>query len=148
MTETPTDRQTELQHLRAQHARLEAERAEREAAADEEDEIIAARRAVREAEALNKAIGEHGRVDHGIATIETTIGLVIVKRASALRFRRFQDQGEYKYENLLKLVTPCVVYPDADRFSQMLDEQPAILTLAGNAVARLAGIRKEDVEKK
>lgn len=144
-----TDEQAnELAQLRARAAQLEQDRAAREAEADAEDALLAARRTVRDQEALDKAIAEHGRVDVKLAVLETAGGLVILKKPSSMRFARFQDQGDYNHKELFKLVNPSIVYPDSDRFSALYEDEPALLLRCANAIARLAGVRKQELEAK
>lgn len=146
-TTTTNEAQAELAALRARRAELEAQREAKNELTDAEA-LELERRAVADAEALLAAIDEHGRVDVDIAVVETTIGNVIVKRASRARFQRFQDEGKFDYKHVAKLVEPCVVYPDAAGFAAMLDRQPAIMTACGNTISRLAGFKRDDVEKK
>jgi hypothetical protein len=144
---TTNEVQAELAALRARRAELEAAR-ERKAELTDVEQLEQERRAVADAEALLAAIDEHGRVDIDIAIVDTTIGNVIVKRASRARFQRFQDEGKFDFKAVSKLVEPCVVYPDAAGFAAMLERQPAIMTACGNTISRLAGVKRDEVEKK
>lgn len=144
---TTNESQAELVALRARRAELEAAR-ERKSELTDAEALELERRAVADGEALLAAIDEHGRVDVEITVVETTIGNVILKRASRGRFQRFQEQGKYDFKHLSQLVTPCLVYPDDAGFTAMLERQPAILTHCANAISRLAGVRREDTEKK
>lgn len=144
---TTNEAQAELVALRTRRAELDAAREQRTELSDAEA-LEVERRAVADAEALLEAIDTHGRVDIEIAVVETTIGNVIVKRASRARFQRFQDQGKFDFKHLDQLVSPCLVYPDAAGFAVMLEKQPAIMTHCANAISRLAGVRREDTEKK
>lgn len=147
-TDTPENdpRVEELKALRARRLALEAEAEERNAKLD--DELGRERRAVSDAEALNKAIDEHGALDRVIGKVETDFGLVIVKRASATRFRKFQDDGEVKTQNIERFVRPCVVHPTLSEFDAWCEDQPFILVRCSNTIARLNGVRKEELEKK
>lgn len=141
-------RAKELAALRARRIQLDNERAAKQAAAEEDEELEAERRAVVDSEALNRAIDEHGQVGKVIGTLETDLGLVIVKRASAMRFKRFTDTEDTSYENCLKLVRPSLVYPPSDKFDLMIEQQPAIAVRAANKLAVLAGVRREELQKK
>ena len=138
----------ELAALRSKRAAVEAERERKLAATEAIDELARERRALVDAEAINRAIDEHGKVGVVIEVVQTSIGAVIVKRASAMRFKRFQDGGEVTAQECERLVRPSLVHPSPEVFDLMIDEQPAIIMHAANAIARLAGIRKEDTQKK
>lgn len=99
-----------------------------------------------EAELLAKFEAEHGK--QCVGSIDTDLGMVIVKRANAVLFKRFQDSGEVKSIDLEKLVRPCVIHPSADRFDAMCDAQPAILNRAADRVATLAGVRARELSGK
>ncbi len=142
------DRETRLARARAELAELEAARVEREAALSEQEELESAERAVRDAKALAAAEKEHGRAGKSLAAVETPRGLVIVKRAAPIVFRRFQDQGKYESDALRDLVKPCVVYPDKGAFDQLLEEFPGLLVPLSNAVCELAGVRAKEVSGK
>jgi hypothetical protein len=145
-TELETDpRVAELKQLRARRLALETQAEEMGGGLTE---LEREQRAVADAEALIKAVEEHGKLDVRIAKLQTDFGLVIIKRASANRYRKFQDDGEFKMENIEKLVRPCVVHPKLSEFDEWCEEQPAILTRASNVIARLGGWRKEEIEKK
>lgn len=137
----------ELAALRARRAELETERAALETPTDDE-QLETERRAVADAEAINKAIQEHGRVGVNIEVVDSTIGKVIVKRCSAMRYKKFQDIGDFSSEKCEQLVRPNILYPTITAFDAMVEQQPMIATRCANALSRMAGVRKEDVEKK
>lgn len=138
----------QLKVLRAKRAELAAAREAKEAQQALELELVAEQRALRDEQALTDAIDKYGAVDRAIATVETDMGLVIVRRASAIKFRRFQDKEEYSTDDVLSLVRPCLVHPSAPDLDAMLEEQPALITRLGSAVARLAGVRTKELAKK
>lgn len=138
----------ELRVIRAKRAELAAKREAAEAAAELERELDAERRALRDEQALCDAIEKHGALDKGVAVVESSLGLVVVRRSSAMKFRRFQDKETCTTEDIMGLVRPCVVHPPLTELDDMLDEQPALLARIGNAVARLAGVRLSEVAKK
>lgn len=146
---TPLDpRERELAELRAKRAELERKRAEQLEQTELDAELELERRKLRDAEALNAAIEQHGVPGRAITTIETDYGLLVIKRAGALKFRRFQDAGEYSTEAFEALVRPCIVHPPLVEWDEWLKEQPALLSRAAMAVARLAGVRMEELGKK
>lgn len=142
------DEHAELAALRARRAELQAAREAREEAAAVKRLVEAERRAIQDEEALAAAVETYGEVGRHIEAVDTDLGVVIVKRASALRFKRFQDADTIDSKAASQLVRPCVVHPTLDVLDTMLDEQPGILLRLANAVSRLAGARANEVEKK
>lgn len=112
---------------------LDVERAEREA---------------EDAEALTKAECEHGPVGVKLATVETSMGLVILKRPNTVMFRRFQDKGSFTCDAVEALVRPCVVHPDAKQLDRILGEQPGVLSMLADRVVFLAGARAQELAGK
>lgn len=142
---TPEARAAELRakriEMQAARAAGEAERATARAVAFEEQALL-------DEEALQKLIDEHGDVGVGLATVQTTMGLIVLKKASAIRFRRFQDKDKPSAEDVLQLVSPCVVHPTPAQFSVILNELPAVLMRLASEVISLAGQTGEDLSKK
>jgi hypothetical protein len=141
-------------------ARLAAARAARDRVALEREQAHegeALERQVRAEEialqndiALQRAEQQHGREGVMVKRVlsERGQGCVIVKRATAAAFRRFQDAGELDYAICSALVRPCVVHPDLASFDVMMDEEPAMLMRITSAVCELAGARAEKVTAK
>lgn len=132
--------------LAAARAKLE-ERNRVKAAAGASDallnEVERAEREVLDADAIDAAEAKLGKQGKAFAVIVTDLGAVIVKRAPAPTYKKFQDEGDYKFLALEKLVFPLVEHPDRTTFERMIDEQPHILVRCGNAVGELAGVRSE-----
>lgn len=141
---TESARERKLRELR--NARAAVMEAIEEKAGDQE--IEREERALADAQKLVELVDEHGPLDRAIAAVETDFGLVVVKRVSAMRFKKFMDQKEYKSENVEVFVRPQVLWPSKAEFDEWCEEQPAILIRASDAIAKLAGIRKGEVEKK
>lgn len=142
------DREARLAKARAAKSDIEGRRAARAQVAEAEAEVVNAEREVRDLQALEAAESEHGAVGTEIATVETPQGLVILKKAHPLLFRRFQDVAKFTTAELEKLVRPCVVYPDASAFDALLESLPAKLQECANAVCELAGARSAEIAKK
>jgi hypothetical protein len=142
-----TEAQRKLAALRARRAQLEDERAQLEAPTEAE-QLETEERAVADAEAINRAIQEHGRVDREIAIVRSSLGVVILKRCGALRYKKFQDADDFSVESCERLLRPNVIYPTITTLDDMLEKQPMIAMHCANALGRLAGVRKEDVQKK
>lgn len=133
----------ELRRQRAEIERARKARIEKEEAANE---LPRARRELEEAEAVDRFERELGR--KAISVVKSDEGIVIVKKPDARAFKRFQDAEKVTTLEVEKLVMPCVIYPDADRFDRMVEEAPGLLSRCGDHVCYLAGIRKDDLEKK
>lgn len=139
---------------REQLAALRARRAQAEAAIQDKlaptptEEIAAEQRAADDAEALAAALANGEKLGRTIEVVRTTIGNVIVKRCSSGRYRKFQDTGNFDSLSMEQLVRPNVVHPASEVFDRMIDEQPMIVFACGNAMSRMCGVRKDDVEKK
>lgn len=145
--DTRTPAQMQLAELRARRAQVEDEIQAR-LTPSESDELAAEMRGIEDAEAVAKALAAGEKMGRTIEVLKTSIGWVIVKRCTAMKYRKFQDAGKFDSEDFEKLVRPQVIHPSLDVFDRMLIEQPMLVFVLGNALGRLAGIRKEDVEKK
>jgi len=137
-----------LAEIRARRAEIAAARSAYEAATAAERELAEETQALADEQAIQAAELEHGLVGRKIAVVKTDAGVIIVKRPHMNTFRKFQDHGEANTETNLKLVRPCVVYPDLVRFDEILAEVPYALSKCANAVSYLAGFRKEDLTVK
>lgn len=137
----------ELAELRKQRERLETELAER-TAPPVSTQIEIERRKLVDAEGLRAVLDAGEVVDKTIRVVQTPGGMVIVKKCSAMRYRKFQDAGDFDSEATERLCRPNVIYPELPVFDRMLEEHPMIIFTVGNAMAWLAGIRKEQIEKK
>lgn len=147
--EQTQDIESEIHALRARAAAIAAARVQREEATAVTDELAKARRDLADEEAIEKAIAEHGRIDEKIAVVRSALGVVIVKRPSAMRFKKLQDQGaDFSSTEVERFVRPSLLYPDPDRFDQMTEDLPAIWMDCCSAMFRLCGVRKDSVEKK
>lgn len=147
-TPQPDDTDARIAELRAKRATLQAARAEGESKRAAARALAAEEQALLDEQALGAAVDEHGDVGVGLATVQTSMGLIILKRASSIRFRRFQDKDKPSTEDVLQLVSPCVVHPTPAQFSVMLNELPAVLMVLASQVIGLAGQTTEDFAKK
>ena len=137
---------TQLADLRAQRAALAEARRIREEQRAAAEQLIEEKRGLADDQALEAAEIEHGAKK--IAVVRTDMGAIILKRPHPVIFKRFQDKGSLKHEDLEKLVRPSLVYPDAARFNEIMDELPATLLRCANTVSGLAGVRMEEVAEK
>jgi hypothetical protein len=134
-----------LKKAREEHAPFERAREERAEIDRLRREVELAEQRAKDAPHIAKAEEEHGL---RCAVYETAAGAVVVKRPPPLHYRRFQSQSNISSDEMLKLVKSSLVYPDARRLEEILDEQPGALMPLANLVVELAGHRHAEVEKK
>lgn len=147
MTDTAEDLKAKLAEIKGARAKLA-----KDAEPTEEDllraEIEREELALANDKMIASAVSEYGELGVMIATVDTSAGVVIVKRPNALLFRKFQDEGKFTTAAFHKLVSPCVVCPSPDRFEQVINELPAVLSRCADAVATLAGAKAQEQEGK
>ncbi len=131
---------------KARKAHVQEGRLKREEANALREEVERQEQAAVDAEALDKAEVEHGAKK--IATVQTEMGLIILRRPHPMHFKRFRDKGANGTEELEKLVAPCLVYPDRGKFNAILEEEPAALDRCADRVVTLAGFRAKEVAGK
>lgn len=149
------------QDLAARLAKLRGEREEaaaaREAAEAEQRllaEIEEQETAIADERAIAAAVAEHGVLGKRIGAIRTPgIGVVIVKRPHHVFFRKWSDEnlgkeGAIPNDALEDLVRHALVHPDRVEFGRYVQEQPAMLARAANAVVKLAGARGQELSGK
>lgn len=140
-------------------AKLAEIAAKREARATEQAkarELELALRELSDAEAVEKAECEYGASyaygeppnGRKIATVDTDMGVVIVKRPNHVIFKRFQDSGASSTAEIERLVKPSLVHPSSAVFDRWLEDQPAILLRVAGACAELAGVRMREIAGK
>lgn len=146
---------TELEKLEAELAELETRKAEREAARAEKEalseareKIVRAKRALEDAEVIERFEDQLG--DRGVKwdAVETAAGVVIVRRPHAATFKKFRDAGRYKSKDVEELVRPCVAHPDAQGVTDLLNDYPAVLDRLADVVFSLAEGRAREVAGK
>lgn len=146
------EQQKELAEIKAKRAALAEQRDKRASERAEEDEFAREKRALIDDAAIARLEEEHGPDGKAIEVIRTDLGVVVVKRAPGPAFKRFQDmmsrENPKRHELTDTLVRPNLLHPEKEEFDRMLALQPHILIRAGNAIARLAGVREEEVAGK
>lgn len=130
-----------LQNARAERARIEAARTQRDAPALLLAEVEAEERALRDEQAIEKAVCEHGPLGGKIERFDTALGVIILKKPNHVLFRRFQDLSTYNHVECEKLVRPCVVHPDLSTFERYITELPAIMIPLANLACALSGMK-------
>lgn len=133
------DLEARLKKAQAELGRIAAARAESDALEVLRAEVEAKEFALRDAPHVAAAEEAHGAPGVGTMTVETRLGVVVVKRPHAAVFRRFADKASTKSADVEELVRKCVVYPDAAALDTILAELPAVLTRIADAVVILGG---------
>jgi len=146
------------EEMAALHTRLDAARAQREAAAEasKPSELVAFRmrveaeeRAARNEAALAAAVAKHGAVGVQIDVVEVPDGrIVIVRRPHAALYKAFQDLDKVTFEEAEKLVRPCVEYPDKGEYDAITDAYPGVVNSGSIKVCGLAGMRRAELKGK
>jgi hypothetical protein len=137
--------------LAAAKARKSEAEAARAAAAVEGAPLAAAEAAERDAadaEALAKAEREIGKIGEKITTVETRLGLIILKQAPGPILKRFRDQGENSFDEVDKFVRVCLIHPDTSAYDRLTEELPGAVDHCGNAICALAGYRLDKLAGK
>lgn len=150
--DTKPDEGAELE-ARIEKARSAREDRERKAAEAKRlerlrEEAEAEELALKEDEILEELEAKHGALGKKIRRVSTSEGMIVVKKPNHLLFKKYQDKGSTDTIELDKLVRPCLVYPDKAAFDRIVEEVPAALMKAANAVCALAGVGKEDIAGK
>jgi hypothetical protein len=135
-----------LAEVRARLAELAEARQQRHE--DPEIALAKATQDLADAEAIDTAEREIGRVGDQIATYGTPRGVVIVKRPNHLLFRRFADAPQLTVAVCEELVLTCLVHPSRDVFEQLAEDFPGILAPLASKVSELAGVRAKDTSGK
>lgn len=141
-----------IEAARAKKAEISAKRDARLAVLKVQDEAFREEREAKELEILDALESEHGQNRKDIYRQQTAEGMVVVKKPNHVLFRKFRAECSKSGssmpsdENMMKLVRPHLLYPDRETFDRWIESSPHALVEACNAVAFLAGVRKEEVE--
>lgn len=135
-----------LADAKAAQQRIRDQREALETATELERRVTREEQSAQDQEALLGLEAEHGR--DKIGTVETDMGVIVLKRPGSLRYKKFQDLENAKTFDVEKLVRPCVIHPDKNRFDLICEELPATLLRCGNRVAELAGTRHRELSGK
>lgn len=139
-----------LQNAKSERARLADEREAREKARELREQVEAEELALRDEQAIEAAIAEHGEIGVKLAVMHTPLGAVIIKKPHHVMFKRFQDQslGELKVANCEALIRSCLVHPDKAAFGVLAEELPGILIPLANLASSLCGVRAAEAQGK
>lgn len=152
---TNTNGEQRAAEIDAELAALRAKRQEvasrRQAAADKREPIAALereRRALADEQAIEAAETEHGPDGEKIRVVQTSLGVIIVRRAHSVAYKRFMDLKTTRTEDCEKLARPCVIYPDSAALDRITTELPATWLRLVGALTKLAGFRSDEIEEK
>lgn len=140
--------EAELETARKEREEFEAAQSRAKRAQQLKEELETEKRALKDAQTLAELESKHGPVGKAIYRIDTSDGMIVVKKPNHLAFKKHQDSGKNNTDAIYKLVRPCLVYPDVSAFEAILESEPATLIRCGDAVCYLAGIRRSDWEGK
>lgn len=138
----------ELAELEARKAEIDARRAEKAAEAELREKVRAARREIEDAELIEKYEAELGELGKDFKAISTDEGLIIVRRPHPATYKRFRDRGKYTTKDVEEFARPGVVYPDAQKLTDILNKYPAVLDLLADAAHDLAVGRSREIAGK
>jgi hypothetical protein len=143
----------ELKQLRAKRAALAAARDARELQRTADEQIADERQGLIDDEAIEVAEREYGPVGKKILVVKTDMGAIIIKRSPHAAYKRFldvgaDDVGKVKQGEVERLVRPLVVHPPLATFDQIVSEMPLTMVRCSDAVAILAGYRRDVVSAK
>jgi len=140
------DLKKRLAAAKAARAALQAKAATVNEADELAAEVAAEERSLKEEQALAALVEQYGAKK--IAKVDTDLGAVILLRSAPAAYNRFAEKTEFKVEDVRQLVVPCVKYPEIPDFEELLKEQPGVLFVCANALAHLAGARKDALSGK
>lgn len=133
-----------LQEARKAREAAEEKRRKRWEAADLQAEIENETRAAEEQEKLEELEDEHGRAGEKIWRIDTSLGMIVVKRPSPAKYRGFVDKGKHNQNAQESLVHEFLLYPDKKRFNTMVMALPGLVTRCCDAIIYLGGWRERE----
>lgn len=150
-------RAAELAALRAQIAAEDTAR-EKAAKSREPDELATARaelelsrRRRQDEETIADLERLHGKLNEGIASLDTPEGMIVVKCPDYITFKRYNAAAKASRATLEEdelLVLTCLLHPARDRYIAIRDKRAGIVTTLSTLALRLAGVRQVDLEGK
>jgi hypothetical protein len=145
---------TEAERIAELQKRIDAAKVAKEAAdekrlkkfalADKERELEQAERAAKEAEVLDELECEHGRLGEHLWKVDTTIGMVVLKRPTPAKYRSFVDSKKINQNAQEQFVREFLVYPGKVEFNAMVGQMPALINRCSDALIYLAGYRERE----
>ena len=132
--------------IKAELAAFRAQREAKTAPAREASELERLRIELADEIAIAKAEDDHGA--ENIRAVRSASGVIIVKRANHLLYKRHLDRGKFGTKELEELIAPNLVHPDADAFDKYVAKEPWKLQAAAGAIGVLAGFANDDLAGK
>jgi len=137
-----------MRQAKAKTAEFETVASEREQLRELERKVRFEENKARDLPHIQAAEDEHG----SIRVINTPLGAIVVKKPHHLAFQKFMrkvsgDKG-MKEMDIWRLVRPCIVYPDAAKAEEIIEEYPGVSIRLGNNVIELGNGEVEDTEGK
>ena len=152
MSDNAEDLEKRLAEVRRQRDAFDAERADAEHITKLSDQLEQETRALEDARATADAEAKHGRVGKRLAYVDTRLGRVIVKAATASTVRMFLDThpeaADIKVDDARDFARPQIVYPERDRFDAISEELPLVVVQLAVKLIELAGSRSEAAKGK
>lgn len=158
MSEETNDAVAQLlaRRAKARAARDAAEKRAKGELSEEEKlarEVEAEERAAKDAEATADAVEKHGEIGTEIATVDTDLGVVIVRRPPRVVFRRFEKKafnkdGEFRDEEAEEFIRHVLVHPARSEFDAIVEKLPGTLVRACDAAHDLAIGKRRTVQGK
>jgi hypothetical protein len=135
-----------LTNARAELESIEQRRAARAAEEAKRNRVEAVEREIENAKAIADA--EETLGIGKFATVNTPLGVVIVKRPQHMHYRKFIGLKEIGPDDAEKLARSCLVYPSRAAFERIGEEYPAIPMLVAGAVLDLAAGKQAELAAK
>ncbi len=138
--------------LQEKLAAFQAEREAQLAPKKAEDEVAQLERQLADEQALADAQDAHG--EENVRGVRTASGLVVVKRANHLIFKKYIDKADFSTKALEELIygkneaTRCLVRPDPDTLDKWLELEPFRLQAVAGAIGILAGAGEDTLSSK
>lgn len=108
-----------------------------------EEQLATAELEAADEEAIAKACDELGERGKHFGTVFSPLGVIILRKPNALKYKQFQDAGKYTTTALESLIYAARFYPEASRLEAIFQEYPGKIGEAADCVADLAkGARK------
>lgn len=143
---------TEEQEISAKLKVLKAEREKRETEAADAAKLKALKAELAQEledakvdDIVARMTGEHGEENVAWRRVVSRRGhgIVCVKQSHPVTFRKYQDLGKNDTIAWGKLVRPTLVYPSKEEFDSIIEDEPMLLNRCADAVAWLAGARRQ-----
>lgn len=86
-----------------------------------------------------RELGARGAMFEVVDSVE---GPVVVSLGEAVLFKRFSE-SKMEMEDAAQFVTPCIVFPSREKFTEIVGRRPVVLTRCATALGTLFGLKRE-----